>query len=274
MDLLQSFLLGLLQGLTEFLPISSSGHLALARILTDSELTKGVTFEVIVHFGTLCSIVLYYRKTLTELVSSAFGALVHPTEFQQRYQQDERLKLIGYILISMLPALIIGLAFEEQLESIFQNPVAVSSMLLVTGLLLFLTQFPKTLTGALNYPKGFTIGLAQAFAIIPGISRSGSTISAALFLGIKRETAANFSFLMVIPVIAGATLLEVKELLENPVDPAGISILVVGFLTSFISGYFALKYLIILLRKQAFHYFAYYCWLLGGVGLIYFLAFQ
>jgi undecaprenyl-diphosphatase len=267
MDVLQSFLLGLIQGLTEFLPISSSGHLVLSKQILGVEVEAGITFEVIVHFGTLCSIFIYYRKTILDLIISGFEFLKAPSS----QKNDPNVKLIGFILVSMIPAMAVGFTLEHQVEAIFSDPLLVSVMLIVTGMILFSTKFVGAKEKNVNLPNSFLIGIAQSFAMIPGISRSGSTISAALWLGVKREEAANFSFLMLIPVIAGAMLLEVKELIEAGVSDAALMNLVIGFLAAFISGYFALKYLIIILKRKGFHYFSYYCWVVGGIGLIYFI---
>ena len=157
------------------------------------------------------------------------------------------------------------------MEDVFMTPILVSGMLILTGIILFLTKFAKAPEGKVTLGKSFMIGLAQAFAMIPGISRSGSTISTALYLGVKREDAANFSFLMVIPVIAGAMIIQMGEAIEAGINSSEIISLLVGFFTAFISGYYALKYLIITLKKKGFHNFAYYCWLVGGVGLVYFM---
>jgi len=267
MDLIQSFLLGLIQGLTEFLPISSSGHLALGRNLLGVSTEGGLTFEIVVHFGTLCSILIYYKDILWDLIKGGAAFVASPAT----KRTDPRVHLIGFILISMIPAFIVGFTLKDQVETLFNDPFWVSIMLLVTGLILFLTRFAKPGSGEITAGRSILIGLAQSFAMIPGISRSGSTISTALYLGIKREEAANFSFLMVIPVIAGAMLLQIIDLVEIGVQSAQLMSLLVGFFTSFISGYYALKYLIIILKKQGFHYFAYYCWALGAVSLIYYM---
>lgn len=268
MDVLQSFLLGLIQGITEFLPISSSGHLVLGKYLLGGELEGGITFEVVVHFGTLCSILIYYRKILTDLLFSGIRFLRSPGT----QKDDPKVKTIGLILVSMIPAMAVGFTLKDYVEDIFMDPLLVSIMLIITGFILFLTRFVGDPTKNVNLPKSFVIGLAQAFAMIPGVSRAGSTISAALYLGVKREDAANFSFLMVIPVIAGAMVLQLKEVMEIGVSDAELLSLLVGFFTAFISGYFALKYLILILKRKGFHYFAYYCWLVGGFGLVYFLV--
>lgn len=268
MDILQSFLLGLIQGLTEFLPISSSGHLALGRYILGSDTEMGITFEVVVHFGTLCSIVIYYKTEILNLIKALFRFIKSPAEAKS----EKDVKVIGFILISMIPAFIVGFTLKDYIEDIFMNPILVCGMLIVTGVILYLTKFSKNPVGEVTTKKAFMIGLAQAFAMIPGISRSGSTISTSLYLGVSREEAANFSFLMVIPVIAGAMILEMGEVFEVGISNSQISSLLVGFFTAFISGYYALKYLIIILKKQGFHYFAYYCWLVGGGGLIYFFT--
>lgn len=267
MDILQSFLLGLIQGLTEFLPISSSGHLALGKYFLGADTEVGITFEVVVHFGTLCSIVIYYKTELANLIKAGFGFLASPST----KKDDPDVRIILFILVSMIPALIVGFTLKDYVEGIFMNPLLVSGMLIVTGFILFMTKFAKPPEGKITLGKSFLIGIAQAFAMIPGISRSGSTISTALYLGIKREDAANFSFLMVIPVIGGAMLLQIKEMLEVGMNDAQTLSLIVGFFTSFISGYYALKYLIIILKKKGFHYFAYYCWIVGALSLVYFL---
>lgn len=270
MEIIDSFLLGLIQGLTEFLPISSSGHLVLGKELLGGDFEKNITFEVIVHFGTLCSILLYYKKEIGAILSSLWGLARNPSEVQQRYKTDNNIKLSWFILISMIPAALVGFTLEETIENIFLSPFPVSIMLLVTGTILFSTRFRSEHPNDLKAGSAFSIGLAQAFAILPGISRSGSTISLGLYLGIKREEVANFSFLMVIPVIGGAMLLKTVEMVEAGVPFDTLLGLIIGFITSFVSGYFALKYLIILLRSKGIHPFAWYCWILGGIGVLYF----
>ncbi|MDA1126090.1 MAG: undecaprenyl-diphosphate phosphatase [Bacteroidetes bacterium] len=277
MDLIEAFILGILQGITEFLPISSSGHLALGKILLGSEVESGITYEVVVHFGTLVSIMYYYRTELSRLFSSGVRFLLNPA----KEKESADVHFLGMILISMIPAFIVGFTLKDQVEAIFSNPLLVSLMLLVTGFLLFSTKFiPNRIQengtshvaaaggGApIGIAKSFAIGLAQACAMTPGISRSGSTITMALWLGVDRETAANFSFIMVIPVIGGAMLLQVLDLLEVGIQGAALQVLVVGFLSSAISGYFALKYLIIILKKSGFYLFSFYCWAVGLVGV-------
>lgn len=270
MELIDSFLLGLIQGLTEFLPISSSGHLVLGGALLGGKLDKSITFEVVVHFGTLCSIVLYYREKLADMATSLWQLVKSPRQLTEQYHRDDNVQLVGFILLSMIPAVIVGLTLKDQIENIFLNPFMVSIMLLVTGTILYATRFRHDFPNRIGSKNAFGIGLAQAFAILPGISRSGSTISLGLYLGVKREEVANFSFLMVIPVIAGAMLFEILDMIELGVPVNDALGLAVGFFTAFISGYFALKYLIIMLQTKGIHPFAWYCWALGLIGLYYF----
>lgn len=270
MDFIDSFLLGLLQGLTEFLPISSSGHLVLAKAFLSDDIQQGITFEVVVHFGTLCSILIYYRERIKQILQALVRLVSHPGDFSTLVEKDEDVKISGFILLSMIPAMVIGLTMESWIERVLMNPFTASFMLIVTGLILFFTRFVNRLDGSLSKSSSFTIGLAQAMAIIPGISRSGSTIATGLYLGIDREKVANFSFLMVIPVIAGAMLIKMLEMAETGIPSDAALSLVIGFLAAFISGYYALKYLIIILKRQGLHYFAYYCWMIGGFGIFYF----
>ncbi|MDZ7714603.1 MAG: undecaprenyl-diphosphate phosphatase [Balneolaceae bacterium] len=270
MELLDSFLLGLIQGLTEFLPISSSGHLVLGEAMLGGEIDQSITFEVVVHFGTLCSILIYYRSKLADMLTSLWDLIKSPKEISQKADSDTNVKLMGFILLSMIPAFLVGVFLKEEIETIFLNPFMVSIMLLVTGSILYATKFRNEFPKEVNAKSAFGIGLAQAFAILPGISRSGSTISLGLYLGINRKEVANFSFLMVIPVIAGAMLFEVKEMIEIGVQVNDAISLIVGFFTAFISGYYALKYLIIMLQSKGIHPFAWYCWAVGISGLIYF----
>ena len=277
MDLIEAFILGVLQGITEFLPISSSGHLALGKILLGSEVESGITYEVVVHFGTLVSIMYYYRTELSRLFGSGVRFLLNSA----KEKESADVHFLGMILISMIPAFMVGFPLKDHVEAIFSNPLLVSLMLLITGFLLFSTKFiPNRIQengtshvaaaggGApIGIAKSFAIGLAQACAMIPGLSRSGSTSTVALWLGVDRETASIFSFIMVIPVIGGAMLLQVLDLLEVGIQGAALQVLVVGFLSSAISGYFALKYLIIILKKSGFYLFSFYCWAVGLLGV-------
>ncbi len=270
MDLLQALLLGILQGVTEFLPVSSSGHLALGRALFDQELMPGITFEVVVHFGSFCSIVVYFRERIAEILRDLFASFSPDGIKTKRYLDDKNTRFSMIILLSMIPAMIVGFTLKDPIEAMFLNPVIVSTMLLVTGTLLFITRFVKNPDKEVDAKRGLLMGVAQSFAIIPGISRAGSTIAVGLYSGIKREIVANFSFLMVLPVLAGAMLLEIIDIYKYGIEYDAVMALIVGFFASFLAGYFSLKYLIILLKKEKFHFFAYYCWAAGITGIFHF----
>lgn len=270
MDLLQAILLGILQGITEFLPVSSSGHLVLAQAFFGRDVETGITFEIVVHFGSFCSIVLYYRKLISEIIRDVFKSITPQGLKSGMYRTNSNVKFSLFILLSMIPAMIVGFTMQDTIEALFLNPFFVSCMLLVTGTILFSTKFVKNPEGEVNTLRSLLMGIAQAFAIIPGISRSGSTISIGLFAGIKREEVANFSFLMVLPVLAGAMLLAIMDLMETGIEAAAIIVLIAGFLASFLSGYLALSYLVALLKREKFFYFSYYCWAVGIIGVFYF----
>lgn len=271
MDLFEAIFLGILQGITEFLPVSSSGHLVLAQALLGRDLETGITFEIVVHFGSFCSIVLYYRKLIGEIIRDVLKSITPQGLKSGIYKTNSNVKFSLFILVSMIPAMIVGFTMRDAIENLFLNPFFVSCMLLITGTLLFSTKFVKNPEGEMTLSRSLMMGIAQAFAIIPGISRSGSTISVGLFAGIKREEVANFSFLMVLPVLAGAMLLAVMDLMETGIETAAIFVLITGFLASFLSGYLALSYLVALLKREKFFYFSYYCWIVGIVGIVYFL---
>jgi len=273
LGLIEAILLGLLQGITEFLPVSSSGHLVLARALTGTNIEPGITYEIVVHFGSFCSITVYYRKLIFEIIQDLFKSLTPAAIKDKRFMRDENTKLSLIIILSMFPAMIVGFTLKDVIENAFLNPFFVSFMLLVTGSILYSTKFIGQPVKDVNASRGFWMGVAQAFAIIPGISRSGSTISLGLLLGIDRDKVANFSFLMVLPVLAGAMLLEILDLIEIGYVLIPISSLIAGFLTSFIAGYLALSYLIKLLKRDKFYYFSFYCWAVGIAGIIYFYSF-
>lgn len=271
MELIEALFLGILQGVTEFLPVSSSGHLVLAQAFLGREFDRGITFEIVVHFGSFCSIAVYYREKLWEIINSVIRALKPASITSGASAKDENVRLSLFILLSMIPAGIVGFTMKDSVETAFANPFLVSIMLLVTGAILFSTRFMKDLHKNINASRGFLMGIAQAFAIMPGISRAGSTIVMGLFLKMKRDEVANFSFLMLLPILAGAMILEVRELSETGVDLSEFWYLLIGFLASFITGYFALRYLIILLKREQMHYFSFYCWAIGLFGIFYFM---
>jgi undecaprenyl-diphosphatase len=257
MSYFDAILLGLLQGLTEFLPVSSSGHLVLTEHLLGAK-NPGVTFELLVHLGTLLAVLIYFRKRIIAMIRSIFDTSM----FEER-------KLVLYIIIATIPAVIVALTLEDTIEAAFGSPLLTSIMLLVTGVMLLLTGLAPKKEKRLSWFNSLFIGLGQAVAIFPGISRSGSTISFGLFAGVKATTAAEFSFLLSIPAIAGAAVFKIKELFSLDVALAGQYL--TGTILSFLSGLLAVYLLLSIVRKGKFQYFGIYCLLVGTVGLVYFL---
>lgn len=257
MEYFESIILGLLQGLTEFLPVSSSGHLVLAQHLLNIK-HPGVAFELLVHFGTLLSVLIYFRARIIGMVKALFDSSM----------KTER-KMILFIVVGTIPAVFVGLFLEDFFESAFGAPVMTSVMLMVTGLLLLSTRFVKKKEGSLSIGRSIIIGIGQAMAIMPGISRSGSTISFGMFAGVKPMIAAEYSFLLSVPAIAGAIVLKSGELLHLQPDLAGQFL--AGAAMAFLSGLFAVYILLDIIRRGKFEYFGIYCLIVGAIGLIYFI---
>jgi len=269
LNLIDAVLLGIIQGLTEFLPVSSSGHLVLGKALLDVH-EKGIAFEVFVHFGTLLSVLVVYRRDIYALIRSLFTALVRPGQISEYYRQDRSFRWLVYILAGSIPAGVVGILFNDPIEKAFNDPGMVSGMLLVTGTILLLTRFIRPPQREMTLSYAIFIGCAQALAIMPGISRSGSTISMALYFGISREEAARYSFLLAVPVILGATVLKLVELIHDLPPAAEVVDLAVGTVISFVSGYAAIKLLLLFIRRGKLNYFAWYCYGVGFMGLLYF----
>lgn len=256
MSYLDAIILGLIQGLTEFLPVSSSGHLVLSEHLLNAKMS-GVIFELVVHFGTLMSVLVYFRKRIISLVRSIFI----PS------QEDER-KIVLYLVIGTIPAVIIALLFKGYIEIAFELPIVTSIFLVVTGIILLLTALPKKSEKGISLIRSVIIGIGQAAAIFPGISRSGMTISAGLFAGVKPIVAAEFSFLLSIPAIGGAIVFKFRDILSLNSDFVGQYI--AGAVVAFLSGLFAVYVLLDIVRKGKFRYFGIYCLIVGAFGIIYF----
>jgi len=251
MNIVDIVILGILQGITEFLPVSSSGHLVLAQYLLGIE-SPGNTLEVLFHIGTLFSVFYVFNKDIKSIVISLNEK---PTQ-----------KLVIYIIIATIPAVIIGLIFKSHIINLFSSIVPVGYALLSTGVILILSINFKNKNKSLSYLYSLLIGLAQAVAIIPGISRSGTTISISMLLGIPPKEAARFSFLLSIPVIIGAGLLGFLEL-----ESYGLltpKFIITGILTSFIVGTLSLKILLKILEVGRFHFFGIYCIIAGIVAVL------
>ena len=270
MTIWQAAILGLIQGLTEFLPVSSSGHLVLVQYLLNVPASNDVTFEVFVHFGTFLSVVVVFWKDVVGIVRSLVGAFVPFRLNKEYYREHEHFRLAIYILIGSVPAAFVGILYEDSVSLAFADPKLVAVMLVVTGLILFLTGLAKPVEGKkVGFLSAVVIGLAQAVAIIPGISRSGSTIATALYQKIEPYHAARFSFLLSLPVIAGATLLKTKDLIMNGGASEGLAALLVGTVVSFASGYFAIKILLRVIERGKIRLFALYCLIVGILGILF-----
>lgn len=263
----EAILLGLIQGLTEFLPVSSSGHLVLGQHLMGIS-SDDITFEVFVHFGTVLSVATVYRKQISSIIHNTWLGVIEPSRISLHYRGNEDFRFAVYILLSMIPTGIIYLFFKEDLERAFTNPRLVCAMLLVTGTLLLLTRLRKNPEGPITPLKSLVIGTAQGAAMIPGISRSGATICAALYQNVTPETAANFSFLMSLPVILGATAIKALELFQTGLSGALLPILV-GTLVAYAAGIVAIRIVLDFVRRGNLQYFAYYCFAIGILGLLF-----
>lgn len=263
----EALLLGLVQGLTEFIPVSSSGHLVLGQHLLGLDANQAdVTFEVFVHFGTVLSILTVYWDDVAELLWEAWGGLRAPREVSTRYAENDTFRLGVFIVITLIPTGIVYLLFKDPLEQAFGSPRLTSAMLLVTGVLLLLTMIRPHPEGRLSSLKAFIVGVAQSAAMIPGLSRSGATICTALYQNVQPERAANFSFLMLLPVVVGATILKSLELAEQGLGTAGLP-LFLGTATAYGSGIVAIYVVLDVVRRGNLQYFAYYCFAVGGLGL-------
>ncbi len=270
MSLIDAIILGIVQGLTEFLPISSSGHLVLGQELLGIIHQPDIAFEVFVHFGTLISVIAMFWKDIRLIILSIVQVISSPFKIKSIYKENYHFRIAVYIFIGSLPAGIIGLMFKNDVELLFNDPKFVAVMLLITGLILFLTKFSNPRKDSkVGLASAIVIGFAQAVAIIPGISRSGITISSGLFSGVSSAEAARFSFLLSLPVIFGATIMETKELLEVPIRNDQFFVLFAGTIVSAISGYIAIKLVLSIIQKQKFSWFAYYCFIVGILGLFF-----
>ncbi len=260
-DILRAIILGIIQGLTEFLPVSSSGHLELGKYFLGDDALAGesLMMTVVLHFGTALATVYVFRKDILNII----------TKFFQKGNDEEK-QFVWKIIFSMVPAVAIGLMFEKQMESLFdKNVILVCAMLIITGLLLFWADTAKTTNKDVSFSDAVKIGIAQAIAILPGISRSGATISASVLLGVDRTKAARFSFLMVIPLIFGKMA---KDILSGDLSASTTSSLelLCGFAAAFFVGIFACTWMIKIVQKAQLKFFAFYCLIIGIIGLIYF----
>jgi undecaprenyl-diphosphatase len=288
MTVWQAALLGLIQGLAEFLPVSSSGHLVLGEYVLGIEATDDIAFEVFVHFGTVLSICVVYARRIGSILGTGVPALLRPSLWKaalrpgpiEKRDGDEpdyapheaptdvaALRLVLFVLLSMIPTGIVYVVFKDALEALFGDPRAVLGMLVVTGILLLLIRFRPNPDGHYSAGKALLAGLAQGAAMIPGISRSGSTIATSIYLNVNRKDAADFSFLMSLPVIVGATLIKTLELIEQGGGVDWLPILV-GTVVAFGTGIVAIKIVLSFVQQGRLQYFAYYCFAVAALGFV------
>lgn len=276
MNWLQALVLGIVQGLTEFLPVSSSGHLEIAQALLGTASEENLTFAIVVHTATVLSTLVILYKEVVWLFKGTFTT----TEWNK--EKD----YVAKIFLSMVPVFIVGMFFKDQVENLFGHGLLlVGICLLITALLLFLSEqitklrerraaqanLAEEVGREVSYKDAFIIGCAQAVAVLPGLSRSGTTIATGLLCGVKKSSVAQFSFLMVLIPILGEAFLDLLDLLKEPAVATELPLvsLIVGFLAAFLTGCFACKFMINIVKKQKLIYFAIYCLLMGTFAIVY-----
>jgi undecaprenyl-diphosphatase len=265
MDILDALILGIVQGLTEFIPISSSAHLVIVPTLLQID-KPPLVFDVMLHFGTLLALILIYWKEILKLVKAAIDIL-----FKGKFkdiQNDTYKRLVFLIILTSIPTGLMGIFFKDYVEVMFRSVLSVGFFLLGTGFILALGH--RKLGGKkeilnIKVIDALLIGLAQGLAIAPGISRSGITIVAGMLRGLNKNLSANYAFLVSIPVILSATILEAKDLGGELIS---LHLILIGVLTAFISGYLAIKVLLKIVQRGKLIIFAWYCWILGGIVII------
>ena len=260
MSVLEAIILGVIQGLTEFLPVSSSGHLELAKVILgdNSVPEESMLMTVVLHGATALSTIVVFRKDIIDLVKGLF-----------QFKNNDEFKFSLNIVLSMIPAAAVGILMDEEIEAFFGGKVLlVGSMLLITAALLIFADKAKNTEKKVGIKEAIIVGISQAIAILPGISRSGATISTSVLLGIDREKAARFSFLMVVPLILGKMA---KDVLDGAFDVIDGSMLNygVGFIAAFVTGILACTWMIKLVKKSKLSYFAYYCLIVGVAAIVY-----
>jgi len=257
MNWFEAIVLGLIQGLTEFLPVSSSGHLEIAKSLFNIDPDASFYFTVAVHGATVLSTIFVFWKEIISLITGSM-----------KFKMNEETSYTLKILLSMVPVGIAGILLKDPIEKLFNgNLVFIGLMLLVTSIVLAAAHFIKKGERSIGFKDAFIIGIAQAIAVIPGISRSGSTIATGLMIGNKKDEIARFSFLMVLLPVLGANLLEILSG-DASMNSAGFGIIIIGFVTAFVSGYFACRWMITLVKQSKLIWFSIYCAVIGLLSII------
>ena len=267
MDILQGIIIGIVQGLTEFLPVSSSAHLVFIQNILGVQ--SSLAFDTFLHLGSLLAVLWFFRADIIKMLLSWFSSLsdiVHG-RFREGFYDDPYKRLAWYVIIATIPVGLAGVFFEDSVDALFSGALYVPAFFLfVTGTILYLSQ--RMTSGSINFRNitgkhALFMGLGQACAILPGLSRSGTTIAAGLVAGLDKEFAAKFSFILSIPAILGAFILQVKDI-GSAMDANFLPVFL-GFVAAFISGYIAIKWMLDLIQKRNLDIFAYYCWIVGIV---------
>lgn len=287
MSVWQSIIMGILQGFTEFLPVSSSGHLAIFKYLFKIQTDTGILFDILLHFGTLISICVAFRREVLKLIVEGFGIFIDfcynvPIFFRNLFSRAEKeeyyqlitspaRKMVMMIIVSTIPTAVLGLVAKDFVEYAQMGLLIPGVCLLITAVLLFFADNAKPgkkKVKNIKYLNGFEVGMVQGLATLPGISRSGSTITACILLGFDKSFAVKYSFLMAIPAILGATVLEFKDVTLAGVEPKTWGIYLVGMIFSAIIGYIAIKTVMVIARKKKFIVFSIYCFVIGMMAII------
>ena len=259
MSWIEALILGIVQGLTEFLPVSSSGHLEIGKVILGVNAEKSLMFTVVVHGATVLSTMVVFWKDILQIFRGLF-----------KFRWNDETKYVVKLIVSMIPVAILGFTLSEEIESFFSgNMLLVGSMLLVTALLLTLSNYVRQYDKKISYNDLFIIGIAQALAVMPGISRSGATISTGLILRNKKDGIAKFSFLMVLVPIIGANLRDLMDGKLTSNQDISVAVLIVGFLAAFISGLLACKWMIGIVKRGKLIWFAIYCFIVGLIAMTY-----
>lgn len=266
MDYILSLIFGIVQGVTEFFPVSSSGHLIILHNIFDFNLSDNLAFDVALHVGTLLALVIVFWADIVKIIKAIFQA--------RDLESQKNRKLAGLILIGIIPAGIVGFLFADKIEQAFHHPEVVAIMLVLVGVIFLIAEKLKLKQRDLaefGWKGALAVGLAQLLALIPGTSRAGITIVSGMFVGLRRESATRFSFLLAMPIIFGAGLAKGLDLFTIKLSTSEIWIFVIGILSSAVFGYLAIKYLLKFVRSHRLNVFAYYRFVLAGLILIYLL---
>lgn len=268
MDVIQAIILGIVQGLTEFLPVSSSAHLVFFQNMLGTG--PSVAFDTVLHLGTLVAVVSFFWRDILSMIKALVSSILDlfRGKFLEGVKEDVYKRLVWLLVVGTIPAGVMGIAFKNEFEALFTSILAVGVFLLITGVLLWMSEHYKQgnkEVKEVSFKNALAIGIFQGFAIAPGISRSGSTIAAGLFSGLNRELAARYSFLLSIPAILGAALVQVKDITALDMT---LTALIAGFIAAVVFGYLAIKLLLKIIKEWSLNIFAYYCWVVGIASII------